>query len=105
MGKFWIVHLGLGRHFQPHSAFHQFCRAQDIERRVEEKGGGFHVLAELQAAFKACAASDRAVYEEQAAEAAVEAAPPKRKAALLAATEVAAVALGITRSGKRFRSD
>ena len=60
MGKHWVVDLGLGRHFSDANAFHRYCRACHIERRVREQGGGFGVLAELRAAFEAsCARPDR----------------------------------------------
>lgn len=111
MGAFWILDLGLGRHFDPRNAFHLYCRAQDIERRVKTTGGGFDVARELQAAFDAC--PERQAFEEQAAAAA---AAPKRKAApkqslkaikqsLKAITAKCIVAGGSTRSGKRFRAD
>ena len=102
MGAFWILDLGLGRHFDPRNAFHLYCRAQDIERRVRTTGGGFDVARELQAAFDAC--PERQAFEEQAAAAA---AALKRKAApkQKAITAKCIVAGGSTRSGKRFRAD
>ena len=53
MGRQWIVALGLGKSHNHKSAFHVFCREQDVEGRV--KAGvvnGFELQEEMEAAWK-----------------------------------------------------
>eukprot|EP01043_Picozoa_sp_COSAG02_P079648 COSAG02_NODE_18541_length_933_cov_1.436451_1_plen_171_part_00 len=105
MGKSWIVDLGLGNHFDLRNDFHVYCRDEDIERRVRTSGGGFDVLAEMQAAFAAYAKRGKArtLNRKQSS-------PRRRSARPDPTTTTEAVpsgctVSGTTRSGKRFRAE
>ena len=105
MGKSWIVDLGLGNHFDLRNDFHVFCRDKDIERRVRTSGGGFDVLAEMQAAFAACTKRGEARNLDRK-----QSSPRRRSARPDPTTTTTSVPSGFavsgtTRSGKRVRAE